>query len=284
MVVLAIDLCGLAPRAAWAKLPTEARFIAHAKAADVSRIDSTLAPQRFDAWLRELVGPGAAIHWETNDCGESGNAPADVLPVCVEADAHPRGGGRITISLAVGDTERGIVGVPECFYAEIDSLGPAIGADALGALADSLRLARSRLGEYRNLPDRLLDDSTSVAIVRAMRARDLAADLPDISVGEWIESLAVGGPATWSLDGWRERADPWTAEQFGDRWAAVHATIEDPRFLFELSVRIGTFRKGVWGPRLVDVFLWDKRPGHPRDQRPRPGEVAARLAGIRAAR
>jgi len=131
--------------AARAGPPSEAKLVAYAQACDCARIDSTLAAQPFGAWLRRLVGRATAMHWEANDCGEGADGnPAGPVPVCVEAACRLRGGAELTVRLGVGDTESGISGEPEFFWAEVDDGKHVVNVDSLHELAAAVRGRRVR--------------------------------------------------------------------------------------------------------------------------------------------
>jgi hypothetical protein len=56
-----------------------------------NKLDRTLPAQSFASWFKGLLGPGAELKWEVNDCGEqTGDPRLDAgrdLPTCVEVDA-----------------------------------------------------------------------------------------------------------------------------------------------------------------------------------------------------
>ena len=268
-----------------AKPPSEGKLIALAKGYDVARIDSTLRHEPFEAWLRRAVGPSAVIHWEANDCGEGGGGGAErSVPLCVEADCRPASGGRVAISLMVGDTEHGVVGEPGVFFASVDSLGPEAEATSLHELLAVLRDARSLAARLALLPDRPLDDTTAaIRYVQTMPARRLDPRLPDVPVAEWIGRI-TGDPAgvTWRLAGWKRVVTGWELEHVGDFWAAVEVGFRDPRMEFGLGVRIGTFQKGVWGDPQVSLFTRDKRPGHGGIARPALADLESLLKAARS--
>lgn len=89
---------GLPPSAA--ALAQDSAFIALARRASVSTLDSAYARVPFDDWFAELGGfPKTAIQWEVNDCGEGGDGrPA---PTCVEARIELARDTSVSVSLVV---------------------------------------------------------------------------------------------------------------------------------------------------------------------------------------
>ena len=87
------------------------RAIAFAKRIEVSTLDSKLPHQHFVSWFKEVVGPGAKIGWEVNDCGEQTGSAADKdrdLPFCAEGQADLADGRRVVVSIAVGTMKKGL--------------------------------------------------------------------------------------------------------------------------------------------------------------------------------
>jgi hypothetical protein len=103
-----------------AQQPDDDPFIALAKQADVSALDTTLAKQRFEDWFRAVVGPQAKISWGRTDCGEATGSPSDRnrdLPTCAEPTAELPDGRKVVLEMAVGSRQRGISRTPSGFYA-----------------------------------------------------------------------------------------------------------------------------------------------------------------------
>jgi hypothetical protein len=237
-------------------VPPDSTIEAYVRGFDVSRIDSTLSPGRFDSWLRGVVGDQTQIAWEVNDCGETWEA--DVFYVfCLEADCELPGGAKIVVSLMAGNSELGMTGVPDFWYGEITGLGPSAVVLRLGQLREGLREARSLAEQMRRAPSHPLDDSTAIAYAKHLSARALSDRLPDIPVGRWVDSLAAGvGPVTWKVDGWdRVRVSMRPGE---DIWASVVALFENSEVHVVLRIRVGTFRKGIWGSPQGKVQVWNK--------------------------
>jgi hypothetical protein len=82
-----------------------------AKRIDVQTLDSRLPHQHFSKWFNEVVGPGAKIGWEVNDCGEqTGNASEKDrdLPFCAQGQADLPDGRTVVISIGVGTMSKGL--------------------------------------------------------------------------------------------------------------------------------------------------------------------------------
>jgi len=87
------------------------RAIAFAKRIDVSTLDSRLPSERFVKWFKEVVGRGAKIGWEVNDCGEQTGSAADEdrdLPFCAQGQADLPDGRRVVVSIGVGTMRKGL--------------------------------------------------------------------------------------------------------------------------------------------------------------------------------
>jgi len=110
-----------------------------AQQASVHAIDTTLADERFDSWLRRIVGPEAAISWESNDCGEQTGSPADSardIPVCAQALVEWTDSSKAYVWLAVGTMKTGISKEPPVlFWADVESGDSAWECRTLGRLA-----------------------------------------------------------------------------------------------------------------------------------------------------
>jgi hypothetical protein len=124
-------------------VPADSMIIAYVTGVDVCRIDSTVGRGTLASWLRGVVGPNSQITWEVNDCGEGPREDTET-PFCVEAECRLSSGGRVIVSLIAGNSEKGIVGVPELWNAEVQGMGPPILISRLRDLAPALRRAWSR--------------------------------------------------------------------------------------------------------------------------------------------
>ena len=132
----------------------ERETIQHAKTLLVSTLDSSLPKVSLEYFLK-YESAGAAIHWETNDCGEqTGDPEIDKgrgFPICVEADfdfEHRA----ITIFIAVGTADKGVSGAPALFSATItEPDGKVKSLRQLGELPKELH--RPLPKSPRNVPD-----------------------------------------------------------------------------------------------------------------------------------
>ena len=87
------------------------RSMAHKKIL-VSRFEPGMPKERFDIWLRKVLGKNLPLKWEINDCGEQTGTPADRgrdFPMCVEATAETIDM-YFTVSLLVGTFRSGVSG------------------------------------------------------------------------------------------------------------------------------------------------------------------------------
>jgi hypothetical protein len=91
---------------------TEKRAIQIVQRLSVSRLQAGLPKQALADWFKGVVGTGAKIAWEVNDCGEqSGDPEADRgrdFPMCVGTIATLPGAQMVAIEVAVGTFQKGI--------------------------------------------------------------------------------------------------------------------------------------------------------------------------------
>jgi hypothetical protein len=94
------------------QVPAQHAVISAAKNAVVQDLERTLPRATFEAWVQGLVGARTALAWSTNDCGEQTGEPAldrgRDIPLCAEVQAAVAGGRRLSLSLMVGSTRRGL--------------------------------------------------------------------------------------------------------------------------------------------------------------------------------
>jgi hypothetical protein len=92
--------------------------IEKAKSADVHQLDASLPSEKFQVWLRSLVGDRTIV-WEISDCGEqSGNPEADKgrdFPLCVEVTVVLSEKRTLFVNLALGTFGTGISKDPAQF-------------------------------------------------------------------------------------------------------------------------------------------------------------------------
>ncbi|MFY9607572.1 MAG: hypothetical protein WAU45_03020 [Blastocatellia bacterium] len=93
----------------------QSQMIAHARRIDVSELDPRLPKQEFGRWLKSVLGRGAELTWEINDCGEQTGAAAEVerdIPTCVEVDAKLPDGRRVIVMIHIGTLKKGLSRAP----------------------------------------------------------------------------------------------------------------------------------------------------------------------------
>ena len=95
----------------------------------------------FEKWLRVEAGADAEFHWEVNDCGEQTGTPADRdrdFPMCVEVQAVMKDRRTIVVSVAVGTFEKGKLGKPTVYFAQLITPSQTINIDHLSAFPAAL--------------------------------------------------------------------------------------------------------------------------------------------------
>jgi hypothetical protein len=95
------------PSAAERMMPLERRAVADTQLALASDLDSELPKVSFVGWFEKIVGPGAGIVWQLSECGE---AEANDLRACVEANAVLPDGRQVIVMVAVGTFKRRMTG------------------------------------------------------------------------------------------------------------------------------------------------------------------------------
>jgi hypothetical protein len=105
----------------------EKKFITYAQNINVCDLDSTLSKQRFEDWLKSLVGPKVTTEWEVNDCGEHTGIAGDSnnlnLPSCVQVTLNLVDGRLVGIQLIVGTMKTEIKGIPAVLDIYIEDKG-----------------------------------------------------------------------------------------------------------------------------------------------------------------
>jgi hypothetical protein len=90
-----------------------------------NKLDPTLPTQSFASWFKGVLGPGAELKWELNDCGEqTGDPKVDSgrdIPTCVEVDAtNPHKVElEIVVSIHVGSTNKGVTQNPQLGFTSV---------------------------------------------------------------------------------------------------------------------------------------------------------------------
>jgi len=107
------------------KAARESSTIAKIRNLPASKLDPKLPARPFESWLKDVLGPGSALKWEMNDCGEqTGDPKLDAdrdFPTCVEVDGeNPHGDAKVVVFIAVGSVNKGIAGRPQLWFASIE--------------------------------------------------------------------------------------------------------------------------------------------------------------------
>ena len=273
--------------------PSTFEVVAYGKQLDVSKIDSRLASERYEAWLGRTLGPDATITWDSDACGEGGKGYGNV-PVCVTVEASLRSRGRVVISLMVGSARGGLGDGPIVYdHSMIGGLGPRepITARDLPNLAAMIRTAQARADEMAQLPDVPPDDDAWIREVqRTPAARLVAHASRGATFADWVAAHAdPRDKVEWFVAGCRPRGrrDGPRLNLTGDRdeWAFVDAAFDTPDAYVIARVKVGTCRKGMWGkPTASTVQLRDKQ-AHYADQTEVPLDMLqAGLKTVRAHR
>jgi hypothetical protein len=103
----------------------ESKTIKHVQELPASKLDPKLSALPFASWFKSVLGPGAALKWEVNDCGEqTGDPKLDAgcdFPTCVEADAtNPHKAEiEIVVSINVGSINKGSNQKPQFGFAAL---------------------------------------------------------------------------------------------------------------------------------------------------------------------
>jgi hypothetical protein len=90
-----------------------------------NKFDPALSGQPFATWFKGVLGPGAELKWEVNDCGEqTGDPKIDAgrdIPTCVEVDAtNPhKSEVEIVVSINVGSINKGANQKPRFGFASV---------------------------------------------------------------------------------------------------------------------------------------------------------------------
>jgi hypothetical protein len=98
-------VCALLLGSMQAQTAPEKRWIERLKSTSVSEIDSTLAAEPFDNWLKKLVTPEEPAY-EVTDCGERSYTPEErgrQFPLCVNVTAKFGALRRAELTFIVGN-------------------------------------------------------------------------------------------------------------------------------------------------------------------------------------
>jgi hypothetical protein len=122
LIITITAMCWLFATASAQETTTDRIALNRVKNLSASELDQELSKQRFADWFTEIVGPGARIVWDINDCGEQTGSPADRgrdIPGCVEVKASLADGREVIVFIFVGTTRNGLVAKPKAFDVSI---------------------------------------------------------------------------------------------------------------------------------------------------------------------
>jgi TonB family protein len=105
------------PSASERMMSLERRAVADTQRMLAFDLDSELPKSSFAAWFEKVAGPGAGVVWQLSECGE---AEANDLRACVEANALLPDGRRVIVAVAVGTFKRGLIGAPTFYFGVIE--------------------------------------------------------------------------------------------------------------------------------------------------------------------
>ncbi len=125
------------------------------KRLSVARLDPSLPPVKFEAWLGRVIGRQTEIRWDMNDCGEqSGDPNAGKLrdvPLCVAANADLPDGRKVSVLIHVGSNQKGLSNLPTVFNAFVETAGKRRETKHLHDLEGFLKKASVPVGSVSDL-------------------------------------------------------------------------------------------------------------------------------------
>lgn len=221
--------------------------------ASASRVRSGLPDEPFAAWLQGVVGEGTKIVWS----GPYGCEENEGL--CFEAKAEITDCGKVEVLVAVLPT---VADVEEEFRIEmihIEGLGPTQTFTDLTTLQATLEEAKRVDRELRAKPLQPVDDAEAIAYVKALDVKQLDGGLSSRVLGEWFEELVdLDSSVSWHLEG----CEGWAEGTLGvrpcaDFSACVVGKFENSREEVRVTVKVGTYRRGIFGaPELYSASLF----------------------------
>jgi hypothetical protein len=137
---------------------TEAEIIRRARRASAAQMERGLPDEPLEDWLKRSLGPGVAVEWEINDCGEfDGSGQQESVPVCADAEAKFADGRTISIWIAVGSQDlQGTNSAPDF------SGDPAVWWAALSSRSTGCRIRLADIAELVDLyPERMSSDQVN---------------------------------------------------------------------------------------------------------------------------
>lgn len=245
--------------AAHCREQSDASIIAHLKQANVSTIDSQLASMPYEAWLKKALGDDAKIEWQISDCGEGGDREGS-LPMCITTTGKFKEHGEVIISIAVGNSEKGVFGEPSVWDIYVEGVGPSRSFSNLHQLPDYLREIEEEKYSATQFSDKPLDEQSAINFAQNIDIRTFIPTQPSQILLHWIETLA--GPNTavaWKLNGCDQVAISMQLTGYRDYRACVFAHLENKDESVLVSINVGTYRKGLASvPKVALVQVYNK--------------------------
>lgn len=259
-------------------------IISYLKRKNVSSIDMQLASMPYEAWVRETLGPNAKISWEANDCGEGGDRPGP-FPTCVTVLGRLNECGTVSISIAVGSSDKGLSGEPVVWNIYVDGIGPSRTLKSLHQLPDHLTEAKRYKYTAASYSSKPLDERTSVSFAKKIDIRTFVPSQEKLPFLSWFEAMA--GPqstVTWKLEGCDQVAASMELAGCHDYRACVYAVIDNSNESITVSIDIGTYRQGLTAlPKVDYVSIYNKRHAHHGITDITIGELPAKVSDMRRA-
>lgn len=257
-------------------------IIANLKQTNVSLIDSQLESMPYEAWLLKVLGPDASIKWEVNDCGEGSNGEGN-WPLCVTAIGKFEEQGEVTVSIAVGHSEKGVFGKPSVMDIYIEGVGPSRSFSSLHQLPNYLRVSKKDKLSLVQFSDKPLDEKSAVTFATNIDVRTFISSQPTQTFLHWMEVVAGESAALrWKLDGCDQVSISMQLSGNRDYRACVYAQFENKEESVLVSIEVGTYRKGLTTtPSVVAVQIYNKRLTNAGITTPTLGELPGKLADIR---
>lgn len=123
----------------------------YARRIDVARLDSSLASQPLDEWLRHDAARGVEVRWRQTECGlkHVGAEPAEGWPLCADF-MFEQSGVSVRASIVVGTIRDGVKGQPKFIKAWIRTA--ELARNGRGDVADRLSEIPQLIAKYRDEP------------------------------------------------------------------------------------------------------------------------------------
>ncbi len=257
-------------------------IIANLKHINVSAIDSQLALMPYDTWLQNTLGSDASINWEVDDCGE-GSSSEGVWPLCVIAIAELSEHRKVTISIWVGNSEKGVFGKPSVAMIYVEGVGPSRSFRTLHQLPDYLEEMKSERYSAMQFSDKPLDENSAINFAKNIAVRTLIPSQPDQTLLHWMETIAGQNAAVrWKLDGCDQVAISMQLSGNRDYRACVYAQFESGKESVLVSIEVGAYRRGLASmPKVALVQVYNKRRANFGITKPTLGELPGKLADMR---